>query len=509
MTCTTPHTKTMATSVLLLLIALLSLAGARMTPAEIRQEYGDAVVTITTYSSAEGTIGLGSGFIVDPSGVIVTCYHVIDGAYPAVVRLLNGASFGDISVLGYDSLRDIAVIKVKGRGLAKARLAGSDDIEVGEPVVAIGNPRGLENTVSDGLLSGVREMKGETMLQISAPISPGSSGGPVFNASGQVIGVAAATLEDGQNLNFCVPIRYARQYVKRDSAISLQDFARGARTPSDPTQSHGDATPRGQFLHDCVGPLGEFYSALGGLHVAWSDSGQANSQLRQRVLSVREGMQVFLDEMQRVEAPDRVLRDAVDVYVDVASRIVDGCDLYARGLTLDSSYLLEAGSVKNGAALRSLHSADPCIVLARAYLDNGRTPFDTSSTLPTVFDSLPAAFEWGVVRIFLQGDTSYSSLQAILARRYIGVLGFLNNDNERGVVVDSVLPASPAKRSGLRKGDRIVGASGTQVFRSMWDWRLFQRSQPVGETFTLDIVRGGQYLGIPVSLCSDSENLKP
>jgi len=137
------------------LVILLASIVAGMTPVEIKRDYGDAVVTITTYSAAEDAVGLGSGFIVDPSGVIVTCYHVIDGAYPAVVKLLNGASFQEIWVLGCDSAKDVAVIKVKGRDLPTVKLGRSDEAEVGERVVAIGNPKGLENTVSDGLLEDV------------------------------------------------------------------------------------------------------------------------------------------------------------------------------------------------------------------------------------------------------------------------------------------------------------------------------------------------------------------
>jgi len=218
-----------ALGVLSIWTALLASIAIAMTPVEIKRDYGDAVVTITTYSAAEDAVGLGSGFIVDPSGVIVTCFHVINGAYPAVIKLLNGASFQDIWVLGCDSAKDVAVIKVTGRNLPSVKLAGTDDVEVGERVIAIGNPRGLENTISDGLLSGVREMDNFNLLQISAPISPGSSGGPVFNSSGRVVGIASATLKEGQNLNFCVPIGYARQFVNLKPVLTLENFAHGVR----------------------------------------------------------------------------------------------------------------------------------------------------------------------------------------------------------------------------------------------------------------------------------------
>jgi S1-C subfamily serine protease len=89
------------------------------------------------------------------------------------------------------------------------RLGNSDPVQVGERVVAIGNPRGLEQTVTDGLISAIRDTgKGYKLFQMSVPISTGSSGGPLFNMAGEAIGITAAYLEGGQNLNFAIPINY-------------------------------------------------------------------------------------------------------------------------------------------------------------------------------------------------------------------------------------------------------------------------------------------------------------
>ena len=126
------------------------------TPERLVAEFGKAVVLIAAAKEEGRVLSLGSGFLVTPDGQIVTNYHVIKGAYPAVVKLTSGDVYDDISVVEYDTRRDIAVIKVKGFNLPTVKLGNSDDVKVGEHVAVIGNPQGLENSVSDGLLSGVR-----------------------------------------------------------------------------------------------------------------------------------------------------------------------------------------------------------------------------------------------------------------------------------------------------------------------------------------------------------------
>lgn len=153
----------------------------------------------------------GSGFIVDPDGRIFTNQHVIEGAESVRVKLASGDVFERVEILGVDERRDIAVIEIPGFDLPALPLGNSDSVHVGQPVIAIGSPLGLENTVSSGIVSGRRrEPGGYSLLQITAPTSQGSSGGPVITDGGQVIGIAVSQIRDGQNLNFAVPINYAR-----------------------------------------------------------------------------------------------------------------------------------------------------------------------------------------------------------------------------------------------------------------------------------------------------------
>ena len=200
--------------------------GQEMNPAQTMEKFGNAVVLIATVTNNE-EIGQGSGFIVSKDGVIVTNYHVIENAYPAFVKLKNGDIYEDIGVIDFNERKDYAVIKIKGFDLPVVNIGNSNDVKVGEELVVIGNPKGLENTISNGLLSQIRDTgKGYKLQQISAPISHGSSGSPVFNSKGEVIGIASSgfSADYGQNLNFSLPINYIRAVIGNDVKYSLKVF---------------------------------------------------------------------------------------------------------------------------------------------------------------------------------------------------------------------------------------------------------------------------------------------
>jgi hypothetical protein len=111
---------------------------------------------------------------------------------------------------GFDLDNDLVVLRVEADAAKPITMGDSDQVHIGEPIVVVGNPQGLEQTVSNGLVSGIREADGRKLFQISAPISEGSSGSPVFNDRGEVIGLVVSSLESGQNLNFAVPFNYAK-----------------------------------------------------------------------------------------------------------------------------------------------------------------------------------------------------------------------------------------------------------------------------------------------------------
>ena len=175
---------------------------------EIVKEQADAVVFLRV-TAKSGERRVGTGFVVRQTGEILTNLHLVEDAKTVTVKLKNEDVYDEVVLLESDPRRDIALIKVRAWNLPVVRLGNSDPVQVGERVVAIGNPRGLEQTVTDGLISAIRDTgKGYKLFQMSVPISTGSSGGPLFNMAGEAIGITAAYLEGGQNLNFAIPINY-------------------------------------------------------------------------------------------------------------------------------------------------------------------------------------------------------------------------------------------------------------------------------------------------------------
>jgi serine protease Do len=160
---------------------------------------------------------LGSGFILDKEGYILTNVHVLQGADEIQVKLSDGRSF-QAQVIGSDPVTDLAAIKINARNdLPTVRLGDSDRLDIGDWVVAIGNPFGLTQTVTAGILSAKGRVIGagpyDNFLQTDASINPGNSGGPLFNLQGEVVGVNTAIIAGGQGIGFAIPINQAKAII--------------------------------------------------------------------------------------------------------------------------------------------------------------------------------------------------------------------------------------------------------------------------------------------------------
>jgi len=164
----------------------------------------DSIVLIVTYDSNKLPIGMGTGFYFRQN-LIATNFHVVDGAASFLIKNIgSGQKFTASKVKSYSEKLDIAIIEVQK--LSKPLSIGKNEKNsIGDKIIAIGNPRGLEGSVSTGIISGLRPVGDYIVYQITAPISPGSSGGPVFNSNGEVLGIATFTIQKSQNLNFAMP----------------------------------------------------------------------------------------------------------------------------------------------------------------------------------------------------------------------------------------------------------------------------------------------------------------
>lgn len=192
-------------------------------PAALFEAWAPSVVSIkvdTVYGS-----GMGTGFVIDSRGTIATNHHVVDDAKSIRVKLFDGTEVEEVSMLESNPEQDLALIRVRTDiELQPVALGSSDKVTVGEPVIVIGNPIGLEHTLTDGLVSARRLWQGKRYIQMSAPVSPGNSGGPVFNAYGDVVGVTVAKLA-GENLNLAVPIDLLKPMIK-DEYPGAQDLGK-------------------------------------------------------------------------------------------------------------------------------------------------------------------------------------------------------------------------------------------------------------------------------------------
>jgi S1-C subfamily serine protease len=223
-------------------LTLLSSSSAQtsLNGPEVARKVAPAVVTIEVVGQSGR--GIGSGFILSSDGKIATSLHVIREMKTGRIQLANGERFDSFSVLAFDERRDLAILQVPGFDLPALELANSNEVQVGEPVLVLGAPLGLQGTVTVGVVSAIRDRDGYKIIQTDAAASPGNSGGPLVNAKGQVIGVVDFKRTDVENGNFAVPINYARAMLRNlTSPIALEQLTMKLRIAgeSDPFSANG------------------------------------------------------------------------------------------------------------------------------------------------------------------------------------------------------------------------------------------------------------------------------
>lgn len=217
---------------LLIILTIIPFFTFSQTAKEIAKNCLPSTVSLVMEDKTKQPISLGSGFVLE-NGKVVTNLHVIEGAKYGYV-LENGSSKKH-SIKGYfqiDKTNDLAILSVPTLTAQPLAISTLEKPEIGEKVYAIGNPKGLSGTISEGIVSGIRSMENKSLIQITAPISPGSSGGPVINNKGEVIGVAVGTLTSGQNLNFAIPVNLLKDLANKDtSTITTLNISEGTTTP--------------------------------------------------------------------------------------------------------------------------------------------------------------------------------------------------------------------------------------------------------------------------------------
>ena len=211
-------------------------SGSRMSAKDIYRTASPAIVRLEV-----GDDKMGTGFIVDKQGLVATNFHVVVGESKIKVHTYDRQQYWVQSIAAVDKEHDLILVRIAAnKPLPVVSLGDSSQMSPGDVVYAVGNPLGVfDYSITDGLISALRPWKPNfTLLQISAPISPGSSGGPLFNQYGQVIGLTQSIIQSSdpnritvENINMAIPINYIKPLLKQQGTLSVADFAK---------QSHED-----------------------------------------------------------------------------------------------------------------------------------------------------------------------------------------------------------------------------------------------------------------------------
>ena len=231
-------TRDLAASLAVALAISVQTAHAEADLVRLVENANPAVVVVSAYSESGTPLSQGSGVIVDPTGEVVTNNHVIADASVIVVRRPEADPVFATTVLATSDPWDVALLKIPGRGLPFLALAQPHSARVGMHVVAIGSPLGLENTISEGIISRIRE---ESVLQVTTPISSGSSGGALLADSGRLLGLTTLTAQGGQNVNFAVPAEKIAPLLSATRDTPQRSLGRLSSVPSPRARGTTDA----------------------------------------------------------------------------------------------------------------------------------------------------------------------------------------------------------------------------------------------------------------------------
>ena len=199
-----------------------------------------SVVVISHYGRDGKEDGVGSGFVISTNGLIATSLHVVGEARPITVELANGKRCEVTEIHAWDRRLDLAIIRVNVPGLAALPLGDSDALKQGAPVVAMGNPLGLQHSIVQGVVSARRELDGVEMIQLAIPIEPGNSGGPLLDRQGRVQGILTLKSAMTANLGFATPISALRLLLEKPNPVPMDRWLTlGALPPSEWTPLGG------------------------------------------------------------------------------------------------------------------------------------------------------------------------------------------------------------------------------------------------------------------------------
>ncbi|QDU38726.1 putative periplasmic serine endoprotease DegP-like precursor [Maioricimonas rarisocia] len=210
-------------------------------------------IVVISFEGRDGqTKGIGTGFVIREDGLIATNLHVLGEARPISVRSKDGTEYDVVEIFATEKSQDLAILRVDAEGLQPLELGNSDELVQGQPIVALGNPQGLEHSVVAGVVSGIREdVEGMSMIQLAIPIEPGNSGGPVLDEQGRVQGIITLKSLVTDNLGYAVTINSLKPLLEKPNPIALARWLTIGRLNPKEWQVPGDVrwTQRAGRIH--------------------------------------------------------------------------------------------------------------------------------------------------------------------------------------------------------------------------------------------------------------------
>lgn len=196
---------------------------AQLNANEIYKISSEYIVSIEV-ENKDKSISTGSGFYFEDINSVVTNYHVIKNYEKIKIITFNGKQYKESFVNATDSINDLALLRfTEGNNFKDGLKRNKEDYQIGQKIFVIGNPLGLNYTVTEGIISSIRKSLNNEIIQFTAPVSKGSSGSPILDENGQVLGVVSFQMREGQNLNFAIPIKYAVDLSNKYPLISTEN----------------------------------------------------------------------------------------------------------------------------------------------------------------------------------------------------------------------------------------------------------------------------------------------
>ena len=331
-----------------------------LSASEIYQKCSPSVFSIQTYDVEGLPYATGSGFFIDSSGLAVTNFHVLENALSATVTLSDGSVHEVLGVAGYHSSQDYALLRIEGDSFTPLPIGDSSSLQVGDRIYTIGSPKGMQNTMSDGIISSTCRPEYQNRIQITAPISSGSSGGALLDEYGNVIGITTSTLVDSQNLNFAIPInevieaykmfspqlskpyqslRSFASYIAYDEYVNAPDFFDEVYNEIEPNDNLNEAL----FLNNGMSILGHIDDEFADCYlIRCNTTGHVLVSLHSNSTSVYVNDLFFA--MRKIDDDDVYAVSIYNEYPDGSASRYIGCDITEPGiyeLIITSSSLYE------------------------------------------------------------------------------------------------------------------------------------------------------------------------